>query len=40
VGPLVRVELTGPADDPTRPPYWIFSVRQPRRLVAALREAA
>jgi hypothetical protein len=28
------------ADDPTRPPYWIFSVRKPRRLVAALRDAA
>jgi hypothetical protein len=38
VGPLVRVEVTGPADDPHRPPYWIFSVRDPQRLVAALRE--
>jgi hypothetical protein len=34
VGPLVRVEITDPAD-PT--PYWIFSVRRPDRLVAALR---
>lgn len=33
IGPLVRVELTDP-DDPT--PYWIFSVRHPEQLVAAL----
>jgi hypothetical protein len=34
VGPLVRLEITDP-DDPT--PYWIFSVRQPDRLLAVLR---
>jgi len=33
VGPLVRVEVTDP-DDPT--PYWVFSVREPDRLLAAL----
>ncbi len=33
VGPLVRVEVTDP-EDPT--PYWIFSVRDPERLLAAL----
>ncbi len=33
VGPLVRVEITDP-EDPT--PYWIFSVRHPDKLVAAL----
>ncbi len=33
VGPVVRVEVTDP-DDPT--PYWIFSVRDTDRLVAAL----
>ena len=33
VGPVVRVELTDPDD---RTPYWIFSVRDPERLVAAL----
>lgn len=33
VGPVVRVEVTDPAD-PT--PYWAFSVRRPERLVAAL----
>jgi hypothetical protein len=33
VGPLVRVEITDP-EDPT--PYWIFSVREPDRLLAAL----
>lgn len=33
VGPVVRVEVTDP-DDPT--PYWIFSVRDPGRLVTAL----
>lgn len=33
VGPVVRVELIDP-DDPT--PYWVFSVRDPERLVAAL----
>ena len=34
VGPLVRLEVTDP-DDPT--PYWVFSVRQPDRLLTALR---
>jgi len=34
VGPLVRLEVTDP-DDPT--PYWIFSVREPDRLLTALR---
>jgi hypothetical protein len=34
VGPLVRLEVTDPAD-PT--PYWVFSVREPDRLLAALR---
>ena len=33
VGPLVRVEVTDP-DDPT--PYWVFSVREPDRLLVAL----
>jgi Transcription initiation factor TFIID, subunit TAF1 len=33
VGPVVRVEVTDP-EDPT--PYWIFSVRDPGRLVTAL----
>jgi hypothetical protein len=33
VGPLVRVEVTDP-DDPT--PYWVFSVREPDRLLSAL----
>jgi hypothetical protein len=33
VGPLVRVEVTDPGS-PT--PYWVFSVRQPDRLLAAL----
>jgi hypothetical protein len=33
VGPMVQVEVTDP-DDPT--PYWIFSVRDPEGLVAAL----
>ena len=33
VGPLVRVEITDP-DDPT--PYWVFSVREPDRLLSAL----
>jgi hypothetical protein len=33
VGPLVRLEVTDP-DDPT--PYWVFSVREPDRLLAAL----
>lgn len=37
IGPAVRVELTDPAD-PT--PYWLFSVRRPAELVAALRAAA
>jgi hypothetical protein len=35
VGPLVRVEVTDP-DDPT--PYWVFSVREPDRLLSALKE--
>jgi len=35
IGPLVRLEITDP-DDPT--PYWIFSVRRPERLLAALRK--
>jgi hypothetical protein len=34
VGPLVRLEVTDP-DDPT--PYWVFSVREPDRLLTALR---
>ncbi len=34
VGPLVRVEVTDP-DDPT--PYWVFSVREPDRLLTAMR---
>jgi len=33
VGPLVRVEVTDPAD-PT--PYWVLSVREPDRLITAL----
>jgi hypothetical protein len=33
VGPLVRLEVTDP-DDPT--PYWVFSVREPDLLIAAL----
>jgi hypothetical protein len=33
VRPIVRLEVTDP-DDPT--PYWIFSVRSPARLLAAL----
>jgi Protein of unknown function (DUF3093) len=33
VGPLVRVEVTDP-DDLT--PYWVFSVREPDRLLSAL----
>lgn len=33
VGSLVRVEITDP-EDPT--PYWIFSVRHPEKLVAAM----
>lgn len=33
VGPVVRVEVTDPAD-PT--PYWVFSVRRPSELLAAL----
>lgn len=35
VGPLVRLEVTDP-DDAT--PYWVFSVREPDRLLTALRE--
>lgn len=34
VGPLLRVQLTDPAD-PT--PYWIFSTRHPERLAELLR---
>ena len=34
VGPLVRVEVTDP-DDPA--PYWIFSVREPDRLLTVLK---
>jgi hypothetical protein len=37
VGPLLRVQLTDPAD-PT--PYWIFSTRHPERLAALLRAAS
>jgi hypothetical protein len=33
IGPLARVELDDPVD-PT--PYWVFSVRHPRALLAAL----
>lgn len=33
VGPLFRLEITDP-DDPT--PYWIFSVREPDRLLSVL----
>lgn len=33
IGPVVRVEVTDPAD-PT--PYWIFSVRRPEALLAAM----
>jgi Protein of unknown function (DUF3093) len=33
IGPMVRLEITDP-DDPT--PYWVFSVRKPDRLLAAL----
>ena len=33
IGPMVRVEVTD-RDDPT--PYWVFSVRQPDRLLTAL----
>ncbi|SDI90397.1 Protein of unknown function [Actinokineospora alba] len=34
VGPLVRVQVTDPAD-PT--PYWVFSTRRPEELAAILR---
>jgi Protein of unknown function (DUF3093) len=34
IGPLVRLEVTDP-DDPI--PYWVFSVREPDRLLAALK---
>jgi hypothetical protein len=37
VGPLLRVQLTDPAD-PT--PYWIFSTRHPERLAEILRAAS
>jgi DUF3093 family protein len=33
VGPLVRLEVTDPAD---ATPYWVFSVREPDRLLSAL----
>jgi len=33
IGPLARIELDD-RDDPT--PYWVFSVRHPRALLAAL----
>lgn len=33
IGPLVRVEVTDPAD-PT--PYWLFSSRKPQRVASAL----
>jgi hypothetical protein len=33
IGPVARVEVTDP-DDPT--PYWVVSVRDPERFVAAL----
>ena len=36
IGPLVRLEVTDPAD-PT--PYWVFSVREPDRLLTALATA-
>ncbi|MEY2698523.1 MAG: hypothetical protein RL720_479 [Actinomycetota bacterium] len=34
INPVVRVDITDP-NDPT--PYWLFSSRQPEKLVAALR---
>jgi hypothetical protein len=37
VGPVLRVQLTDPAD-PT--PYWLFSTRRPERLAEILRSAA
>jgi hypothetical protein len=37
IGPMVRVQVTDPAD-PT--PYWIFSVRGAERLAALLTHAA
>lgn len=36
VGPLLRVQVTDPAD-PT--PYWVFSTRKPEELAAILRAA-
>jgi hypothetical protein len=37
VGPVLRVEVLPDADQPdARPPYWIFSVRHPDALLAAL----
>ncbi|WP_312880455.1 DUF3093 domain-containing protein [Actinokineospora xionganensis] len=36
VGPLLRVQVTDPAD-PT--PYWVFSTRKPAELAAILRAA-
>jgi hypothetical protein len=37
VGPLLRVQLTDPAD-PT--PYWMFSTRHPERLAELLRASS
>ncbi len=38
IGPVVRVEVTGHADDAAHPvPYWVFSVRDADRLAAVLR---
>ncbi len=36
IGPLVRLEVTDPADST---PYWVFSVREPDRLLTALAAA-
>ena len=36
VGPMVRLEVTDPDD---RTPYWVFSVRNPERLLTGLRGA-
>lgn len=33
VGPIVRLEMLDPADPA---PYWVFSVREPAKLLAAL----
>ena len=37
IGPLVRVEVTDPAD---ATPYWVFSTRRPEKLAAALGSAS